>query len=385
MNRIGLVAGEASGDLIAAQALSHLSQQRAVQYMGVGGPALQAAGLDCWAPSDRLAVRGYVEVLAHLPGLLRLRQQLAQRFGQSHLDLFLGVDAPDFNLGLAGRLRRRGVKTAHLVSPSIWAWRADRLSTIEQAVDTMLCLFPHEPALYAHTRTRAVFVGHPLADRIPPKVDRQAARQSLGLSNEQPVLAVLPGSRVSEIAALGERFLSAAIQMRTSHQVVIPAASSLISQQIQVLPSWAKAQEKGVVLLDPNKSGGSGQSRWSVSDQAMQAADLGLLASGTATLEAALYRLPMVIAYRVPALTYWLMRRKALVRRIGLPNLLLQRDLVPELIQDACAPDPLVRALWALADNEVLQRQMREAFADLHGQLAQGCAHRVANALGDLL
>lgn len=380
MNRIGLVAGEASGDLIAAQALARLAQDKPIRLMGVGGPALQTMGMDCWESADRLAVRGYVEVLAHLPGLLRLRRQLVQRFAASNLNLFLGVDAPDFNLGLAAQLRRRGLRTAHLVSPSIWAWRADRLSSIEQAVDTMLCLFPHEPALYAKTRTQAVFVGHPLADRIPKGIDRVTARVRLNLNPNKPVLAVLPGSRASEIAALGERFLSVAIEMTGSHQVILPAASGPIHRQIQALPNWRQAESKGVVLLDPSRP-----AELSVSYQAMQAADLALVASGTATLEAALHGLPMVIAYRVPALTYWLMKRKAQVQRIGLPNLLLNRDLVAELIQQDCEPVPLVRALRSLAEDQARQHAMREAFTDLHEQLAQGCADRVAQAVGALL
>ncbi len=380
MNRIGLVAGEASGDLIAAQALSQLGQDQPLALMGVGGRALQAIGMDCWESCDRLAVRGYVEVLAHLPGLLRLRRQLVERFAASDLNLFLGVDAPDFNLGLAAELHRRGLRTAHLVSPSIWAWRADRLPAIEQAVDTMLCLFPHEPALYAKTRTQAVFVGHPLADRIPKVIDRAQARARLGLAPSKPVLAVLPGSRSSEIVALGERFLSVAIHMNASHQALIPAASEAIAHQIRSLPNWRAAELAGVRLIEPTQSGEP-----SASYQAMQAADLGLLASGTATLEAALHGLPMVIAYRVPRLTYWLMKRKALVQRIGLPNLLLERDLVPEFIQQDCEPAPLIGALRSLAEDQPRQREMREAFAQLHEQLAQGCAGRVAQALGDLL
>lgn len=380
MNRIGLVAGEASGDLIAAQALSQLGQDQPLALMGVGGRALQAIGMDCWESCDRLAVRGYVEVLAHLPGLLRLRRQLVERFAASDLNLFLGVDAPDFNLGLAAELHRRGLRTAHLVSPSIWAWRADRLPAIEQAVDTMLCLFPHEPALYAKTRTQAVFVGHPLADRIPKVIDRAQARARLGLAPSKPVLAVLPGSRSSEIVALGERFLSVAIHMNASHQALIPAASEAIAHQIRSLPNWRAAELAGVRLIEPTQSG-----ELSASYQAMQAADLGLLASGTATLEAALHGLPMVIAYRVPRLTYWLMKRKALVQRIGLPNLLLERDLVPEFIQQDCEPAPLIGALRSLAEDQRRQREMREAFAQLHAQLAQGCAGRVAQALGDLL
>lgn len=380
MNRIGLVAGEASGDLIAAQALSQLGQDQPLALMGVGGRALQAIGMDCWESCDRLAVRGYVEVLAHLPGLLRLRRQLVERFAASDLNLFLGVDAPDFNLGLAAELHRRGLRTAHLVSPSIWAWRADRLPAIEQAVDTMLCLFPHEPALYAKTRTQAVFVGHPLADRIPKVIDRAQARARLGLAPSKPVLAVLPGSRSSEIVALGERFLSVAIHMNASHQALIPAASEAIAHQIRSLPNWREAELAGVRLIEPAQSGDL-----SASYQAMQAADLGLLASGTATLEAALHGLPMVIAYRVPRLTYWLMKRKALVQRIGLPNLLLERDLVPEFIQQDCEPAPLIGALRSLAEDQRRQREMREAFAQLHEQLAQGCAGRVAQALGDLL
>ena len=380
MNRIGLVAGEASGDLIAAQALSQLGQDQPLALMGVGGRALQAIGMDCWESCDRLAVRGYVEVLAHLPGLLRLRRQLVERFAASDLNLFLGVDAPDFNLGLAAELHQRGLRTAHLVSPSIWAWRADRLPAIEQAVDTMLCLFPHEPALYAKTRTQAVFVGHPLADRIPKTVDRAQARARLGLAPSKPVLAVLPGSRSSEVVALGKRFLSVALQMNASHQALIPAASDVIARQIRSLPNWREAELAGVRLIEPTQSG-----ELSASYQAMQAADLGLLASGTATLEAALHGLPMVIAYRVPKLTYWLMKRKALVQRIGLPNLLLERDLVPEFIQQDCEPAPLIGALRSLAEDQRRQREMREAFAQLHEQLAQGCAGRVAQALGGML
>jgi lipid-A-disaccharide synthase len=380
MNRIGLVAGEASGDLIAAQALAHLAQDKPISLMGVGGPALQTMGMDCWQSSDRLAVRGYVEVLSHLPGLLSLRRQLVRRFSESDLDLFLGVDAPDFNLGLAAQLRRRGLRTVHLVSPSIWAWRADRLAGIEQAVDTMLCLFPHEPALYAKTRTQAVFVGHPLADRIPKGIDRVQARARLNLTPGKPVLAVLPGSRASEIKALGERFLSVAIELSASHQVILPAASGPIHRQIQALPNWRQAESRGLLLLHP-----SSPADLSVSYQAMQAADLALVASGTATLEAALHGLPMVIAYRVPALTYWLMKRKAQVQRIGLPNLLLNRDLVEELIQQDCESVSLVRALRSLAEDQARQHAMREAFADLHEQLARGCADRVAQAVGALL
>lgn len=384
MKRLGLVAGEASGDLIAANALGRLQASQHCALMGVGGQALQSLGMDCWVPSDRLAVRGYVEVLAHLPGLLRLRRQLVRRFSESSLDLFLGVDAPDFNLGLARQLKARGLRTAHLVSPSIWAWRADRLTAIEQAVDTMLCLFPHEPPLYKGRRTQALYVGHPLADRIPRAIDRVQARQALGLAGDRPVLALMPGSRSAEIARLGPIFLQVGQRLSREFQVCLPAASIDVAKQIRGLAQWSAAQASGLRLLEP-APGPRATDSDPISYAVLRAADLGLIASGTATLEAALHGVPMVIAYQVPALTYRLMRRKAVVQRIGLPNLLISPDLVDERLQDDCNPTELTETLLRLVADESRRALQQRAFAELHQQLAQDSALRVAQALGEML
>jgi len=390
MRRLAAVTGEASGDLIAAQALAPLASQ-GVALQGIGGPALRALGMDCWFAADRLAVRGYIEALSRLPDILSVRRQLLSRLRQSPPDAFLGVDAPDFNLGVARAVKALGVPTVHLVSPSVWAWRPQRVHGIAQAIDHMLCLFPFEPDCYRGTRVHAVFVGHPLADLVPLVQDPAAARaalQAAGLqiSQDQPVLAVLPGSRLSEIRSLGPAFLQAASVLSRDFAVVIPAVSAAIAQAIKALPQWSAAADAGVQMIDPTISNSNGPP-WPrpVSHLVLEASQLAMVASGTATLEAAMYRRPMVIGYRIPAISYWWMRRKALVQHIGLPNLLLREPVVPELIQDACTAQGLVQAVRAWTDAPAHRQEVSQRFGALHEGLRQGCAGRVTAVLQEVL
>jgi len=382
--RLGLVTGEASGDLIARDALDRLTQRRPeLRLEGVGGPALAQLGMDCWAHSEALAVRGYVEVLRRLPSLLRLRADLIRRWASRPPRLFLGVDAPDFNLHLEARLRDKGIATAHLVSPSIWAWRPERLHGIAQSVDHMLCLFPMEPALYASTRVKAHYVGHPLADLVPQVLDRQAAGECLGLSpgDGRPVLALLPGSRQAEISRLAPLFLETARQFAVTHRLVLPLASEAARAQVQGLPGYPALRDLGLRLVGP-ESPVPGRP---ASHLVLEASSLALVASGTATLEAALYGVPQVVAYQVPWITEQLMRRKAIVEYVSLPNLLLRRALVPELLQADCTPTGLTAALRDWQDSLPRRSDYQTACEGLLDQLRQGAAQRVATILEELL
>lgn len=384
MRPLALVTGEASGDLIARDALAMLIRSvPGLRVEGVGGAALAALGMDCLASSHALAVRGYVEVLQRLPALLSLRARLVERWSQLPPSLFLGVDAPDFNLGLASRLRARGTPTAHLVSPSIWAWRPERLEKIARAVDHMLCLFPMEPALYATTRVQAHYVGHPLADLVPERLSPEDARRALGLSTalSQPVLALLPGSRQSELSRLGPIFLETAERFSRSHQLILPAASAEARRQIESLPAYPRLRDLGLRLIGPE----SPLPARPASHLALEAADLALVASGTATLEAALFEVPQVVAYQVPWVTEQLMRRKAIVQHVSLPNLLLQASWVPELLQDRCTPDLLARALQDWQDQPSRIQDYQSVCRSLLLDLRQGAAARVAEVVAGLL
>ena len=377
--RLALVAGEASGDLIAAESLAHLRGQ-GLSLEGIGGPQLEALGMDCWEQSDALAVRGYLEALSRLPSILAIRHRLLRRLLSDPPAVFLGVDAPDFNLGVEARLRQIGVTTVHLVSPTIWAWRPERIKAIAQAVDHMLCLFPFEPDWYRGTRVHAEFVGHPLADKIEFDQDPLAAKRALGIPTQRPLLAVMPGSRQSEIRWVAPSFLLAASEMARHFEVYIPAASASVAQAIRRLPAWGPAEQSGVRMLLPDARPGR-----PISHLLLEAADLVLVASGTATLEAALAGRPMVIGYRVPRSTHWLMRRRAQVRHVGLPNLLLKRDLVPECLQDACTPVQLLDALRGVYESPERLRQMKSGFAQIHQALRQSAAARVGNRLSELI
>lgn len=370
--RIAVLAGEASGDMLGAQVLQVL-QSRCDELVveGIGGPLMQAQGLDSFFPMERLSVMGLVDPLKRLPELLRIRRALYRKFRDNPPDLFLGIDSPDFNLPLARKLRKSGVKTAHLVSPSVWAWRQGRIRGIGRSVDLMLCLFPFETSIYEQHGIAVRFVGHPLADEIPLQCDAVVARRQLGLPPTGKLLALLPGSRAGELRALAPLFLQVAQQLwrQSPHlSFVLPAAGAERETELrQFLEAYP---ELPVTLL-------RGQSR-----QAMAAADAVLLASGTATLEAALLQKPMVVAYRMGALSWLLLSRLVRTPYVALPNLLAGRALVPELLQNDATPAALVSALQPLL-SEMAPAAPAE-FQVLHDQLRCGFAGRVADELLEL-
>lgn len=373
--RFGMVAGETSGDLLASLLMGGLKHRwPGLHAAGVGGPRMVAEGFQAWWPSDRLAVRGYVEVLRHYRGLVRLRRELGDRLLQERPDVFIGIDAPDFNLGLEARLRAGGIKSVQFVSPSIWAWRPERVHTVGRAVDMVLCLFPFEPALYEQHGYAARFVGHPLADTIPMVPPRDAARTALGLDSAATVVALLPGSRRSEIQHNAPAFLEAAICMtraRPDLRFILPVAPGLRAMVEPLLERHAGGVR--VVMLD-------GQSH-----EALAACDVTLIASGTATLEAALFKRPMVIAYRMNALSYLIMKRKKLQPWVGLPNILLRDFVVPELLQHDATPEALARATLAWLDDAPGRDRLTTRFQGLHEQLRRDTARAATDAVAGLL
>jgi lipid-A-disaccharide synthase len=372
--RIGVVAGEASGDILGSRVLAALqSHYDEVLIEGVGGSLMQAQGLRSLYPMERLSVMGFVEPLKRLPELLRMRRNLLRHFLDDPPDLFLGIDSPDFTLALERKLRRAGVPTAHLVSPSVWAWRQGRIRKIKRAVDLMLCLFPFETDIYEQHAVPVRFVGHPIADELPQQVDRTAARRALGLGERGRVLALLPGSRAAEVQLLAPLFLRAAQRLYSNNpqlSFVIPAANEArLSQLQQLLRQYPQLP----VTLVP------GQSR-----EAMSAADAVLLASGTATLEASLLKRPMVVAYRMAPLSWWLVSRLVKTPYAALPNILAGHPLVPELIQAAATPDAMADAVQTLLeDGGAAHSQLRE-FDLIHNQLRCDFAAATATALAGL-
>lgn len=384
-DRLAVVTGEASGDLIAADALAALAAQRPGLVMGgIGGARLEDIGMDCWFSSDDLSVRGYVEALSRIVHILAVRYWLLEYIDKWKPGLFLGVDAPDFNLGVEARLRARGLRTVHLISPSIWAWRPERILKIRRAVDHMLCIFPFEPECYAGSGVQATYVGHPIADRIPMTPDRGAARASLAehgvrlaAEGSRPLVTVLPGSRVSEIRYNGAAFLGAAALLAQRCDVVVAAASPSIAARLRKHPAFSSAVQAGVQLIDQAPGAAP------VSHTAMAACDAVLVASGTATLEAALFKRPMVIGYRVPMLTYAMMRRRALIKDIGLPNILLGERVVPELTQGTATAQGLEAAVLHWLDHPAQAAEMVERFHGLHETLRLGAAQRIAQILSD--
>lgn len=377
--RIAVVAGEASGDLLGAGLIAQLRQRHPdALFAGVGGAQMRAAGLDAWHDCSELAVMGLAEVLGSLPRLLRMRAGLRRRVLRWAPDVFVGIDAPDFNLGVERWLKRRGVPTIHYVSPSIWAWREGRAATMRHSADHVLCLFPMEPAIYARHGMSATFVGHPLADAMPMQPDRVAARRSLGLSDAAPVLAVLPGSRLGEIARLGEVFLQAAAMVATQVpglKVIIPAADAQCRQALQRLIDNAAVSTASVLLID-------GDAR-----AAMVASDAVLLASGTATLEAMLAKRPMVVGYRLAALTHFIVRRLGLLKvdRYALPNVLAGEMLVPELMQDDCTVDALAAAVLRWLRDPAAVATLQPRFEQLHAQLRQDASAGAADAVAEVI
>ncbi len=373
--RLVTVTGEASGDLIAAGALHRLkSAVSGLELAGIGGDRLSALGMECWFRSDDLAVRGYAEALSKIIHILAVRHWLLEYTRKWQPRVFLGVDAPDFNLGVEARLRREGLRTVHLISPSIWAWRPERIIKIKRAVDHMLCIFPFETKVYAGTGVQATYVGHPIADMIPMEPDRDAARQRLGLSGTRPVIALLPGSRVGELKHNGPAFFRAAQQLAQRCEVLVPASSAAMAKSIRQHPDFIRASEHGLRLVDQQGSD-------PVSHHVLAACDVALVASGTATLETALLKRPMVIAYRVPATTYFLMRRRALINDIGLPNILLGERVVPELVQTEATPERMAAAVMDWLDNPQNVARVTGRFHELHDQLRRDAPQRIAEIL----
>jgi lipid-A-disaccharide synthase len=372
--QIAMVAGEASGDLLASLLIPSLQQQwPGVLLHGIGGPRMNALGFESWWPVSKLAVRGYVEVLKHYREIVGIRRQLKQRLLNNPPHLFIGVDAPDFNLDLAKDLRQQGIPTVQFVCPSVWAWRAERLQQIRNSVDHVLCLFPFEPALLAQHGIAATFVGHPIAHTIPDQVDKGPVRTALGLDANDLVLTLMPGSRQSEIAQLAPVFLQAAKLLQQQHpklRVLLPVAPGLMAA-VQAHLQYSGL--KNIRLLD-------GQSH-----AALGAADLVLVASGTATLEAALFKRPMVIAYKMPWLSWQITNRKRLQAWVGLPNILCQDFVVPELLQDAATPQAMANALQHWLDHPEQVNHLQQAFQDLHQSLKQDMSSLARHALQKII
>jgi lipid-A-disaccharide synthase len=373
--RIALVAGEASGDLLAGLLLQGLrARWPQLQAQGIGGPQMARHGFEAWWPSEKLAVRGYVEVLRHYREIVGIRKALAERLLQDKPDVFIGVDAPDFNLDLELQLKTAGVKTVHFVSPSIWAWRAERIEKIKRAVDHVLCIFPFEPAIYAQHGVAATYVGHPLANVIPMQPDQAAARAKLGLQSTDTVVAVLPGSRKSEIEYIAPKLFGAVARVNAAQPAikfivpVVPGLRTLVEQA---------AQRAGVAQLVQLLGGQS--------HAALAACDLTLIASGTATLEAALFKRPMVIAYNMPWLSWQIMRRKQLQPWVGLPNILCGDFVVPEFLQNAATPQALAQAVLDGLAHPAKIRAVQERFAALHTELQRDTAQLATDAIQNLL
>ena len=380
--RIALVAGEASGDILGAGLVAELRRRHPdAEFAGIGGDGMRAAGLDAWFDASELAVMGLAEVLRHLPRLLRLRRQLRERLLAWQPHVFIGIDAPDFNLGVERWLKQRGIRTVHYVSPSVWAWREKRAEKIGSSADRVLCLFPMEPPIYARHGVDARFVGHPLADEMPLEPDRLAARRALGLDDDRPVLALLPGSRVGEIHRLAADFLAAAAQVVAQQpqlQVVVPMANA----HARVAFEQVLGRHPDAAALAPALRVIDGQAR-----TLMRASDVILLASGTATLEAMLAKRPMVVAYKVAPLTFALVKGLGLLKvdHYSLPNVLAGERVVPELMQHDCTPERLAEATLAMLRDPSAEARLAHRFRALHEQLRRDASARAADAVEELM
>lgn len=370
---IAMVAGEASGDFLGAHLIRALrARLPGIHFAGIGGPKMEAEGFESWFAMEKLAVRGYVEALRHYPGIAGIRRRLRRRLLSQRPALFVGIDAPDFNLGLEQRLKRAGIRTVHYVSPSIWAWRGARLRRIARAVEQMLVLFPFEIPLYRQAGIPVAYVGHPLADAIPLKDSTVEAREQLRLPGERRIIGLLPGSRQSELHYMAVTFVRTAKlvhQMLPQAHFLVP----LVSRETRALFEAALyddgAQDLPLTIL-------FGHAR-----EAIAASDTVLVASGTATLETALYGKPMVVTYRMAELTWWLMSRMRYQPYVGLPNIIAGEFIVPELLQDDATPENLAQALVNVHNDAVIRRRLPERLAAIHLSLRQDAAARAAEAL----
>ncbi|NJS37367.1 MAG: lipid-A-disaccharide synthase [Brachymonas sp.] len=373
--RIALVAGETSGDLLGGLLLDGLKARWPhAQFVGIGGAQMIKRGMQAWWPSEKLAVRGYLEVLRHYREIVGIRDQLKSRLLQDKPDIFIGIDAPDFNLDLERDLKNAGIKTAHFVSPSIWAWRPERIQKIVQSVDQMLCIFPFEKKLYDEAGLPATYVGHPLAGVIPMQPDRAAARSLLGLSETDTVVALLPGSRRDEVKYLISRLFEALAGIesaRSATKFIVPCIPNL---QAMIEQAARQASVAGKVQLVQAQS-----------HTVLAACNVAIVASGTATLEAALFKRPMVIAYNMNWISWQIMRRKKLQPWVGLPNILCGEFVVPELLQGDCTPEALARETLAWLQSPEKISALEQRFAALHTELQRNTPELAAHAIEEVL
>jgi len=376
--RIAMVAGEASGDLLASHLMVALKAKLPdAVFFGIGGSRMEAQGFEAWWPMEKLSVMGYVDALKHYREISSIRRQLKSRLLDLRPDIFIGVDAPDFNLGLEANLKAAGVKTIHYVSPSIWAWRGGRIKKIAKAVNRVLALFPMEPPLYEKERIPVTYVGHPLADMIPLKTDKLRVREKLAMPREAPIFALLPGSRKGELDKMGETFVQTAKIIRErflpNALFVVPFTTRETRLQFEMAIYTQQASDVPFRLL------------FGHAQDALGAADVSLVASGTATLEAALIKRPMVITYKIAKLSYWIMKRMAYQPFVGLPNILAGRSVVPEILQNQATAENLAEALVKLYEDKENAEAVAEAFTDIHLQLRQNTAEKAANAVIECL
>ncbi len=373
-----MVAGEASGDLLASHLMTALKAKLPdTVFYGIGGPKMQAQGFDSWWPMEKLSVMGYWDALKHYREIAGIRRQLKKRLLDLRPDIFIGVDAPDFNLGLETDLKAAGLPTIHYVSPSIWAWRGGRIKKIGRAVNRVLALFPMEPALYEKENIPVTYVGHPLADIIPLETKMLLVREKLFMPRDIPVFALLPGSRKGELEAMAETFVQTAKIIRErllpNAQFVVPLTTRETRLQFEMAIYTQDAGDIPFRLL------------FGHAQDALGAADVSLVASGTATLEAALIKRPMVITYKIAKLSYWIMKRMAYQPFVGLPNILAGRSVVPEILQDQATPENLAEALVNLYEDKANAEKVAETFTEIHLQLRQNTAEKAANAVIECL
>lgn len=370
---IGIIAGEASGDLLGSHLMEALKRAMPdVRFIGIGGHKMQAVGMQVLFPMEKLAVRGYVEVLRHYCEIVGIRRKLQAHFCTNPPDLFIGVDAPDFNLDLELKLKERGIPVIHYVSPSIWAWRGERIHKIKRAVSHILALFPFEAPLYKKAGIPVTYVGHPLADMLPAVPNRAAMRVQMRLSMKNKVFAFLPGSRQSEVRFLAATFIETArliLQKLPEAIFLVPLASSETRRIFKEALWQCDGHDLPITIL------------FGHAHDAIIAADIVLVASGTATLETALLKRPMVITYKMPALSWWLMQRKKYQPYVGLPNILAGKFVVPELLQKDATPENLRQALLNLLFDDQAVAELEAIFTDMHSTLRQGNAHKAAQAI----
>jgi lipid-A-disaccharide synthase len=370
---IGIVAGEASGDLLGSHLMAALKEVRPdIEFVGIGGPKMQSVGMDVLFPMEKLAVRGYVEVLRHYREITGIRRKLKNHFLANPPNLFIAVDAPDFNLDLELALKASGIPTIHYVSPSIWAWRGERIGKIKRAVSHMLALFPHEPKIYREADIPVDYVGHPLADMLPDMPKRTEMRETMRIPLQARVFAFLPGSRQSEVKHLAHTYIETArliLQQVPDARFLVPLASRETRAIFDQALYDCNAQELSMTLL------------FGHAQDAMVAADIALVASGTATLECALLKRPMVITYKMPTFSWWMIKRKRYQPYFGLPNILCERFVVPELIQEDATPENLAQALLNLVNDKDAVMRLEEIFRKLHRTLRQNTAQKAAAAI----